>query len=480
MQTGTRPADLSAPTGPALHDAIRRAAEAFRRQPLTVRFALVGGMVSLLGMALIGAFVSERIKTAVVRNSAISAAVYMESIIAPLSQDLAGQNLLSPEAQGRLADMMEQEGLRGRILSIKIWKRGGLIAYASDPALIGQSFTPTDDLRSAWEGHLIAGFDELEHDESASERALGMPLLEVYNPIHSIGTGEVIAVAEFYQNATELQHDLRIARLTSWAVVASVAGATFLALFGIVTAGSQTIARQHGELRQRIDEITRISNQNAELRRKVQASSERAATLNEQLLRRVGAELHDGPAQVLALANLRIGAWKRGSGDDELEMIHRALEEALSDIRSLARGLVLPELEGLGAAEVIRRAAEAHAERTQTEVTLDGEAEDGQRPGLPHLICIYRFVQEGLMNAWRHAGGAGQRVTWAQDRGDLVVTVSDDGPGFDPDNAGGTGRIGLEGLRERVQSVGGSFALHSRAGKGTTLIMCLPLRGEPA
>ncbi|SMX41959.1 sensor histidine kinase [Maliponia aquimaris] len=480
MRTGTQPAGLSDPPSPALRDTLRRAVTAYRRQPLTIRFALVGGLVSLLGMALIGAFVGERIKSAVVRNSAISAAVYMESFIAPLSQDLAGQNLLSAEAQARLAEMLEREGVKGRILSIKIWKRGGLIAYASDPALIGQTFAPTDDLRAAWAGQLIAGFDELEHAESASERALGVPLLEVYNPIHSIGTGEVIAVAEFYQNATELQQDLKVARLTSWAVVASVAGATFLALYGIVRAGSQTIARQHGELRHRIAEITRISNQNAQLRQRVQSSSERAAALNEALLRRVGAELHDGPAQVLALANLRIGAWKRGSGDEELDMIHRALEEALSDIRGLARGLVLPELEGLSAAEAIRRAAEAHAERTQTEVVLDGMAEDGQRPGLPHLICIYRFVQEGLMNAWRHAEGRGQCVVWTTEGADLVVTVSDDGPGFDPDRAEGTGRIGLEGLRERVQSVGGSFALLSRPGTGTTLTMRLHLRGDTA
>ena len=62
---------------------------AFHDLPLHRRFAIVGGIVSLIGMVLIGAFVNSRIETAVVRNSAISAAVYMESLIAPLSQELA-------------------------------------------------------------------------------------------------------------------------------------------------------------------------------------------------------------------------------------------------------------------------------------------------------------------------------------------------------------------------------------------------------
>lgn len=137
------------------------------------------------------------------------------------------------------------------------------------PFFLGETFEPTAHLKQVWAGELIASFDELEHAESASERSFGVPLLEVYNPIHSIGTGEIIAVAEFYQNASELLRERNMARMSSWAVVAGISGATFLALFGIVRAGSRTISSQHAELRRRNDEITRISNQNASLRQRL-------------------------------------------------------------------------------------------------------------------------------------------------------------------------------------------------------------------
>lgn len=451
------------------------------KQPLHLRFAVVGGMVSILGMIALGAFVSHRIEAGVVRNSAISTAVYMESFIAPLSQELASRDELSEQSRARLGAMLGQPGVEDLVLSVKIWKEGGFVAYASDPRLIGETLPVTDHLRHALAGELIASFDDLDEAESTSERLIGLPLLEVYNPIHSIVTGEVIAVAEFYQNASELQHDLNVARLSSWMVVAGVSLATFLALFGIVRAGSRTIQRQHAQLRGQIEEVSRVSDQNILLRQRVLSASQRAAALNEEVLRRIGVELHDGPAQAVALANMRIGKLCKSQDSAEVAVIHDALDQALRDIRSMARGLVLPELEGKSVEDVIRRAANVHAERTGTEVILDGSP-DAVSPGhgpLPILICVYRFVQEGLMNAWRHAGGAGQKVIWAREDDMLIVQVEDGGPGFDPERDIGNGRIGLDGLRERVQSVGGEFSIHSRAGGGTRLRMRLPLaRGD--
>ena len=455
----------------------KRLGSHFVAQPLHTRFAVVGGLVSIISLVVLGDFVSGRIESAVTRNSAISTALYMESFIAPLSQELATHDELSSDGRARLRSMLTQPGVKDLIVSVKLWKKGGFVAYASNPHVIGEIFQPSEHLKQAWAGNLIASFNDLADGESASERALGVPLLEIYNPIHSIVTGDIIAVAEVYQNATDLQHDLNVARMSSWAVVGSVSIFTFLALFGIVMAGSRTIQLQHDELNRQIKEVTRVSDQNALLRRRILAASERAATLNEEVLRRIGVELHDGPAQALALANLRIGKLHKTDQNGEAAMIHEALDQALADIRGLARGLVLPELEGKSVATVIRRAADAHAERTGTTVILDGEdnAVPAGRSNLPLLICVFRFVQEGLINAWRHAGGLGQSVSWQVENGNLTVTVEDSGPGFDPDAVSGKGRIGLDGLRERVQSVGGEFRIDSRAGQGTRLVMCLSL-----
>lgn len=207
----------------------------------------------------------------------------------------------------------------------------------------------------------MADIDELGDDESVDERATFLPLFEVYNPIHSIITGDVIAIAQFDQNATELEHDLASARRTAWAVLAPVFVFTFLALSGIVCSAHLTIERRHRQLVDRIETITRVSRQNHELRSRVQAASQRATALNERFLKRIGAELHDGPAQSLALANLRIGTLRRLAASvgtvKEVRLIHEALKGALTDIRGLSLGLILPELDGPTASEIDIKAA---------------------------------------------------------------------------------------------------------------------------
>lgn len=448
--------------------------------PLHRRFALTGSVVMLAGMALIGSWVASAIEESVTRNSAIATSIYMESFIAPLSQELASADALSPAALDRLRNLLSTPTVAERIVSVKIWKPGGLIAFSADPALIGQRFPPGESLKRAWQGELTATFDRLEDAEDAGERARGVALLEVYNPIHSIGTGEIIAVAEFYQNATELERDLFFARLKSWLLVAATTFATFGVLYGIVRNGSRTIARQHHELTGQLAEVARVSAQNQALRVRIQSASQRASETNERVLRRVSAELHDGPAQALALASLRLESLARraatDANDTEAAELRATLDEAMRDIRNLCRGLALPEIEGQTIGAVLELAIQTHERRTGTTVTRTVERSSAVAHSAPHptLICVYRFVQEGLMNAFRHADGIDQQVICRIADGRLEVVVADRGPGFAPAcrdvRAPG---LGLNGLRERVESIGGEFRIESDAQHGTRLSMTL-------
>lgn len=470
---------------PSPHPAWRRW---MLRLPLHHRFALVGSVVSLIGMLVIGSLVSRSIEAGVVRNSAISSAVYMESFIAPLSQPLAEGRHFSAEAIAHMRDLLERPPLSDRVRSVKIWRSGGFVAFASDADLIGQSFPPSAELQAALEGQLSASFDELDDAESEAERESGVPLLEVYNPIHSIVTGEVIAVAEFYLVATELQSDLWSAQSRAWAMVAAVTFLTFAALFGIVQSGSRTIAAQTEALANRLAELARISAQNEALRARVQGAAQRVSETTERQMRRISAELHDGPAQALAVASLRLDALMRRArltGDDaEAMALREALDAALNDVRDLCRGLTLPDLRGNSVAEVLDRAIGAQERRTDTTVIRD--MAHGRWPAVvaahPILICLFRFVQEGLMNAFRHAPGAEVRVGCRLDAGRLIVFVADDGPGFDPASpvgsaSAGTG-LGLSGLRERVESIGGSFSIVTGPGRGVRLTLELPVEEE--
>ncbi len=478
--------DLAAAASPA--NAGRRLSlrARFRALALHRRFALVGSLVSVIGMFAMGEVVTGSIEAGVVRNSAISSAVYMESFIAPLSQELAEAQRFSPETLARMRTLLESEPLADRVRSVKIWREGGLIAFASDPSLIGRRFPEDDALRAAWGGDLSATFDDLEGAESAAERETGEALFEVYNPIHSIVTGEVIAVAEFYLVATELRADLWAAKAKAWAMVALVAAATFAALFGIVRAGSRTIDAQTRALAGQLDDLARVSALNAALRQRVQGAAQRVSEMNERQMRRISAELHDGPAQALALASLRLDALMRrasvGRDDPEALALREVLDASLRDVRALCHGLTLPELEGLTLAQTLERSIEAHERRTGTVVERDVSAGPWPDLAVPHpiLICCYRFVQEGLMNTFRHARGARVRVGCEVQAGRLVVFVSDNGPGFDARGKGlQAGGLGLPGLRERVESIGGSFHVLSAPGRGVLLSISLSLDGLP-
>lgn len=447
---------------------------------LAHQFALVGALVLLFGMVTIGVWVTRQIEDGVTRNTAASTALYMSSFVEPLVQELAQRDTLSPDREAELDALRENTPLGQRVVSFKIWKERGLIAYSSRKAIVGRTFEITDNLRRAWSGQIAVEFDTLVDEEDELERVQGLPLLEMYAPMRERGTGRVIAVAEFYETAEALNANLFLARLESWLVVGLVTLVMFSVLSGIVLRGSSTIDRQHQALEQRVGELSRLLAQNVQLREHLQRASRQTAEINEQYLRRIGADLHDGPAQLLALAALRLDALKplaaAQNAVPDIEIVRESLADALAEIRNISTGLTLPELDETSTRRLLEIVAGAHERRTRTKVELRVESapEDLERP---LKICVYRFVQETLSNAFRHAGGAGQRVACRVEGDVLEITVSDSGPGFDPDKRiDGANRLGLRGLRKRIESIGGSLTIDSTLGAGTSVVLRCGLR----
>ena len=464
---------------------MRGSLNSWNRLSLAAQFALAGGIVMILSMLLIGPVVTARIEDGVVRNTAYATSQYMDSIIAPLAQDLAEVDMLSPGARRALDEVFTGTPLGERVVSFKLWKPDGHIAHASDPAIIGQTFAVTDNLKAAFDGETRADFEDLGDEEDRGENALGLPLLEVYSPVREAWSGRVIAVAEFYEVATKLQQDLGAARRNAWIAVA----VTFLSigsvLYLIVLRGSRTIDRQRAELTARLDDLAALSAHNAALRARVQHAAARASAMNDQALRRIGADLHDGPAQLLGFAALRLDALRGEVADAaELDAVERAVKDAIREIRSISKGLSLPDIEARPSCDIVRGVAEAHAARTGVPVTVtcDMAGPDGLAQAVK--ICLFRFVQEGLNNAWRYAGGAAQEVALSFRSGILRLSVRDRGPGIAvaasglPEGGGDFSGIGLSGLRNRVESLGGTFTVRNRTdGPGTEIAMELDTRG---
>ncbi len=197
-------------------------------------------------------------------------------------------------------------------------------------------------------------------------------------------------------------------------------------------------------------------------------------------LRRLGADLHDGVGQLLALALLKLDGLfgEVKERPEEFESIRALLHDAMAEIRDMAAGLALPEIEKLSLADALTLIATRHEQRTLTKVVRKLA---GGSKKLPHPVklCLCRFVQEALNNAFKHAAGAGQSVSAIWDKDTVVVEVSDKGPGFGPGKSKAQGKrqaLGLVGLRNRIESLGGNLKVESKLGEGTKLTASLPVR----
>ncbi|MBY5840467.1 sensor histidine kinase [Rhizobium leguminosarum] len=442
---------------------------------LASQFFIAGGFISIAAMFVVGFFVSHLIEETVIHNSGAATALYVDSVIAPLLPDMQTESLLDEASAQALDETLGQGALGKRLVSFKLWRSDGTILYSNEKELVGRTFAVSDKLQRAFAGSLVARYQIASDPESDKERALGKPLMEIYNPVLQPWSGQAVAVLEFYETAEGLGDSLAHARLRSWGAVAALTATFFLVLSVLVFRGSRTIEAQRKDLKERVTELSALLAENRGLQRRLQRASQRAAALNETYLRSIGADLHDGPAQHIAYASLRLdsdvlinASTQPEAREKELAWIRSSLAEAMTEIRNICRGLVLPHIEKSSITEIVTRVVEAHQHKTETPVETIVE-EDGPEPPPAVKICIYRFIQEALNNAYRHGGGVQQAVKAVSRDGHVRIEVSDHGDGFDPTEVRPTS-LGLVGLRERVDSLGGSFDIKTGEG-GTTVTM---------
>jgi signal transduction histidine kinase len=443
---------------------------------LAEQFLLACLLVLVASMAGVAYWMSKQIEDFVVRNAANSGALYVETFLDPYLQDLAIRQELTGEHVEAIESLLENSPLSERVVRLKVWGRGGRVLYSSNPAQINQVFPVEASLRNAWRGTVSADITDLTRAENALDRGPWRRLLETYSPVREHGTGEVLAVIEFYQPVEEFDRELAAARGRTWAGVALATLAVYLLLAGLVGQGSRTINRQQGELKERVADLNRLLAENEDLSDRVRRAANRVAELNERFLRRISSELHDGPAQDMSLALLKLDPVAERDASGEVARVQESVRRALEEVRSIAAGLRLPEVEGLDLTGTVERAVRDHKRRTSSEVAVRVEDAPDDVP-FPVKITVYRVVQEALANAFRHAGGRGQRVEVRGEDERITVTVSDEGPGFD--TAIPRRGLGLHGMRERVESLGGKFTVRSTP-KGSQVQAVLPtsLQGE--
>ncbi len=213
-------------------------------------------------------------------------------------------------------------------------------------------------------------------------------------------------------------------------------------------------------------------------------TSGRFLEIAEREVGRIILDIHDGPVQNIFAALSQLYVVQRrlaqqSALNDELLRIRRSiglLENALNEIRNFMGAFRPPEFERRDLVSILEGLVIQHEELTGNPVSLEILGELPTVP-LPVKISLYRILQEALSNAARHGHARHHSVTLSCDGRRIVMQVCDDGCGFDVAAVMQqplAGHFGLEGMRERVHLLGGSFSIESTPGLGTRVRVDVP------
>jgi signal transduction histidine kinase len=459
----------------------------FRRLSLSKQFLIVSFPVILLGSLAIGWWIGNQVKESVLQRMGSVVALFVDSYIAPQMQILSKQTELSAEQIADLNKDIKKTMLDQKIVSLKIWNKHGRVLFSTDPSVIGKTLHIEEALVAAFDGKITSDIDirtiadQIKHGQP-------MPrLIETYTPIHENRTGRVIASAELYQQPDEIDRLAYAAQLNSWTWVGSIMSLMYLCLFMLVRRGSKTIEDQREELNKKISELTKLNEQNIQLQERVIKAAERTTRLNEDFLQRVSTDIHDGPGQDLGFALMQIknlddtliesqtsgqpipAEWSSG-----LKQTKAAIQSAVKDLRALSDNIELPDIALLSIDAIAERVVRDHLIKTGVVVELV-ITKQNVPASFREKVAVYRLLQESLANAYKHAHNTACRVSLKTIVKALLVDISDKGPGFDPQFVLKKKRLGLAGMRHRIEVLGGSFQLITTIGVGTTILVTLPL-----
>ena len=233
---------------------------------------------------------------------------------------------------------------------------------------------------------------------------------------------------------------------------------------------------------------SQLYEESKKLTAELAASGERIRALATGLLyardeeaRRIASVLHDESGQLLAMIHISLDQLARGLSDVDRERVQKIktfLDEMEQRLRDLSHELHPPMLDPLGLLPSLESLGSQITQRAGMQISIDVQLNERLLPALE--LAIYRVVQEAFNNVVRHAQAKTIRVRVLEDEELIQCAIQDDGIGFDPRSVAAPGRgpkaygLGLPGMRERVEALGGTFQILSAPGTGTKLFFSIP------
>jgi signal transduction histidine kinase len=284
-------------------------------------------------------------------------------------------------------------------------------------------------------------------------------MLELVDRIDGISTREL--------NSAESRLNATFEGLRLWLILAltSTLGAGIL----LAAFTMRRTLNLETELQKRYEEGVRARQELKEL-------SARLVSAQEEERRAISRELHDEVGQSLSALLMEAGNAAARVPDDSadvrrhVESIKKLAEASVQVIRNMTLLLRPSMLDDFGLVPALEWQAREVSKRTGLRVQV--AADDAAELPDEHKTCIYRVVQEALHNCARHSQARSVKVVVRQEPSRIVLSVEDDGRGFDARRVRGLGLVGME---ERVNHLGGAFEIESRPGAGTRVAVELPL-----
>jgi two-component system sensor histidine kinase UhpB len=229
--------------------------------------------------------------------------------------------------------------------------------------------------------------------------------------------------------------------------------------------------------------LIQLEERNQQLR----ALSERAITAQEEERKNIARSLHDDTGQALSMLIINLERLENrlpaeeGELRSKLEASRKLASDILAELRKIVSGLRPTMLDDLGLIPAIRWYSRSVLEANGVQVRMTLPEETFELPS--HLATtLFRIAQEGINNIMRHASAKTTDICLAFEPAGVHLQVQDDGQGFDPQRAAGEAissqHLGLLGMQERAELVGGKVTVESVPGKGTRLQVFVPLPAE--
>lgn len=439
----------------------RHSGSARRLLTRSIVLFMVAGLVTVTAIGAVSFSIFRRLSLDDARRNARELALADSRSLEPYFTDaLADGDLAARQA---LDAAVRARTLTSRVVRVKVWTAEGTIVYSDASSLIGRSFEiEEDELESLRTGVARAELSDLSREENIEEQAFD-PVFEVFIGVKTPSGRPMLF--ELYTPFDAVTADGQ--RTLRQFAPALLGGLVLLWLAQLPLAVALSRRLRAADERER-ELLTRAIESSAQERR------------------RIASDLHDSVVQGLAgtafsLAGMAadVRADRAADVPGALENHATALRQVVRELRSMVVSIAPAGASGHGFAPSLHDLASVVRSRgIDVDVSVDVPTETTLPPDVQALL--FRTAQEALRNLMQHAKATSATLSVVADERRARLTVSDDGIGFDDATLArrrAEGHVGLRLSEELARDCGGTLAITTAPGKGTTIVLDLPIAG---